>query len=261
MTNVLWKLNATSLASFGYTLGLTGNRTALSETLTNVSHGYAWNYDALYRLTNETLSTTAPTGTLGYQYDAVGNRTNRTSSVSGISTTSSSYNTNDWLATDGYDMSHPFTRIVFRVGDDDAKKLAEGFSYFEARDFRNLETGQAIARVERSDFDFNLSVPLPVEPDKAMSAIRRQEVITGSRNKYGMARADVEAILAKSRESVATVESPTSPPVKLATEAPKVAEVLKATGSENKVMVPDEVKPPVIAEVQKTPRDLGRGTG
>ena len=30
-------------------------------------------------------------------------------------------------------MSHPFTRIVFRVGDDDAKKLAEGFSYFEAR--------------------------------------------------------------------------------------------------------------------------------
>ena len=57
-------------------------------------------------------------------------------------------------------MSHPFTRIVFRVGDDDAKKLAEGFSYFEAKDLRNLETGQAVCRVERSDFDFNLSVPL-----------------------------------------------------------------------------------------------------
>ena len=60
-------------------------------------------------------------------------------------------------------MSHPFTRIVFRVGDDDSKKLAEGFSYFEAKDLRNLETGQAVARVERSDYDFNLSVPLPVE--------------------------------------------------------------------------------------------------
>ena len=56
-------------------------------------------------------------------------------------------------------MSHPFTRIVFRVGDDDAKKLAEGFSYFEAKDLRNLETGQAVCRVERSDFDFNLSCP------------------------------------------------------------------------------------------------------
>ena len=67
-------------------------------------------------------------------------------------------------------MSHPFTRIVFRVGDDDAKKLAEGFSFFEAKDLRNLETGQAVCRVERSDFDFNLIVPLPVEPDKDATA-------------------------------------------------------------------------------------------
>ena len=37
-------------------------------------------------------------------------------------------------------MSHPYTRIVFRVGDDDAKKLSEGFSYFESKDLRNLET-------------------------------------------------------------------------------------------------------------------------
>jgi len=122
-------------------------------------------------------------------------------------------------------MSHPFTRIVFRVGDDDAKKLAEGFSYFEADDLRNLEAGQAVARVERSDFDFNLSVPLPVEPGKGMSAIRRQEVITVSRNKYGTARADVEAMLAKSRE--AAVSLPTIEPVdgrpQGPSEVPKVA--------------------------------------
>src|SRR6266542_2182892 len=53
-------------------------------------------------------------------------------------------------------MSHPYTRVVFRVGDDDAKKLAEGFSYFEAKDLRNLQIGQAVCKVERSDFDFNL---------------------------------------------------------------------------------------------------------
>jgi hypothetical protein len=105
-------------------------------------------------------------------------------------------------------MSHPFTRIVFRVGDDDAKKLAEGFSYFEANDLRNLETGQAIARVERSDYDFNLSVPLPEAVDANVAAARRQEVITRSRKKYGTARADVEAMLAKSRE--AAVPPPTS---------------------------------------------------
>src|ERR1035441_10639046 len=97
-------------------------------------------------------------------------------------------------------MSHPATRIVFRVGDEDAKKLAEGFSFFAAQDLKNLEVGQAIARVERSDFDFNLSVPLPPKVDEEEAASRRQEVITASREKYGTPRAQVEAALARSRE-------------------------------------------------------------
>src|ERR1035437_4989615 len=139
-------------------------------------------------------------------------------------------------------MSHPFTRIVFRVGDDDAKKLAEGFTFFEAKDLRNLEAGQAIARVERSDYDFNLCVPLPGEPDKNAAAARRQEVITCSRKKYGTARADVEAMQAKSHETVPTVETPTSPPAKRVGELPKVSELLKATISEKGV--PVEIKPP-----------------
>ena len=163
-------------------------------------------------------------------------------------------------------MSHPFTRIVFRIGDDDAKKLAEGFSFFEAKDLRNLETGQAVCRFERSDYDFNLSVPLPVEPDKDAAAALRQGVITGSRKKYGTARADVEARLAKSRESVPAVEPPTSPPAKSFAELLKVSEVSKA--SEPPAIV--EIKPPVVAEIPKAkveapaikhepPRDLGRG--
>jgi len=121
-------------------------------------------------------------------------------------------------------MSHPFTRIVFRVGDDDAKKLAEGFSFFEAKDFRNLETGQAICRVERSDYDFNLSVPLPDEPG-ADAAARRQEVIAASRRKYAMARADVEAMLANSRAGASTVEPPIPPITKPVTEQPGSSEL------------------------------------
>jgi hypothetical protein len=161
-------------------------------------------------------------------------------------------------------MSHPFTRIVFRVGDDDAKKLAEGFSYFEAKDLRNLETGQAVCRVERSDFDFNLSVPLPASLDANAAAARRQEVITGSRKKYGTARADVEAIQAKSRESVPAVEPPPSPPDKPVAKPPNISEVPKAAESPAAV----EITPPVAAEIPKErppaikhepPRDLGRG--
>jgi hypothetical protein len=165
-------------------------------------------------------------------------------------------------------MSHPFTRIVFRVGDDDAKKLAEGFSYFEAKDLRNLETGQAVCRVERSDFDFNLSVPLPASLDVNAAATRRQEVITASRKKYGTARADVEAMQAKSRETVPTVEPPTSPPAKPVAELPIASEVPKA--AEPPAMA--EITPPVVVEAPKPieqpaaikhepPRDLGRGGG
>lgn len=177
-------------------------------------------------------------------------------------------------------MSHPYTRIVFRVGDDDAKKLSEGFSYFEAKDLRNLEAGQAIARVERSDFDFNLSVPLPVEPDRDLAATRRQEVIAVSRRTYGTPRRDVEAMLAKSRESPKAepsvdVHTP-APPTKPVPEPPKAIEVPKEAPPPSvaeipKVSAPLEVSPP--QEPPKTPKpkeepppakpapskDLGRG--
>jgi hypothetical protein len=77
LTNLVWKLNASTLASFYYQLGLTGNRTNLIESVNNTSRTNAWSYDPLYRLTNEIIKTTS-VGTLGYGYDAVGNRTNRT---------------------------------------------------------------------------------------------------------------------------------------------------------------------------------------
>jgi hypothetical protein len=175
-------------------------------------------------------------------------------------------------------VSSCFTRVVFRVGDDDARKLAEGFASFEARDLQNLETGQAIARVERSDYDFNLSVPYPDEPDEAQAAKRREEVITASRKKYATARADVEAMLRNDTEEKASKSGPASaPPPRAETSAtesksserppppppqpepdgpkpsepPQASEVPKATVSEKEVDgVPRKAEPP---------RDLGRG--
>jgi hypothetical protein len=169
-------------------------------------------------------------------------------------------------------MSHPFTRIVFRVGDDDAKRLAEGFSYFEAKDLRNLDIGQAVCRVERSDFDFNLAIPLPDEPNKDEATTRRQEVITVSRNKYGTARADVEAMLAKSRATSPANEPPvTSPSAKPTAFAPQPQPTRAAEVHSSPVVMPQTSEPPKTSEIPKTkeqpvpivkheaPRDLGRG--
>src|SRR5579859_767841 len=100
LTNLTWNLNST-LANFSYQLGPTGNRTSLTETNGGTNRVYAWQYDGLYRLTNEAVSVTGA-GSLFYQYDGVGNRTNRTAGL-GLPLQALSFNTNDWLTTDMYD--------------------------------------------------------------------------------------------------------------------------------------------------------------
>jgi hypothetical protein len=170
-------------------------------------------------------------------------------------------------------MSHPATRIVFRVGDADAKKLAEGFSFFVAQDLKNLEVGQAIARVERSDFDFNLSVPLPEKVDEEEAARRRQEVITASREKYGTPRAQVETALLRASEPERPAEKVIPKPAVVA-EKPAAPEQAPAkvvppvlppppvvAPAEPKPLTVAATKPPAIAErkAASAPPDLGRG--
>lgn len=152
-------------------------------------------------------------------------------------------------------LTHPFTRIVFRVGDDDAKKLTDGFSYFEASDLRNLEIGHALARVERSDFDFNLSVPLPEEADKDETLVRQEEVKTASRKKYGMLQTDVEAMLASSRATAPKDETIPPIPIPAVVEPPKVPDVPKAVEGPK----PLAQLAAVPTARHELPRDLGRG--
>jgi hypothetical protein len=163
-------------------------------------------------------------------------------------------------------MSNPYTRVVFRVGDNDAKKLAEGFSYFDAKDLQNLETGQAICRVERADFDFNLSVPSSTESNRPDSSAIRNAIITASREKYAMPRTEIEAALRANWEA-ATAEreerraKPAQPILKDAEEAPlsKPAEVPKSAVARTTATEepdPDDVKP--LREIPPV-RDLGRG--
>ncbi|TAL03098.1 MAG: DUF87 domain-containing protein [Verrucomicrobia bacterium] len=172
-------------------------------------------------------------------------------------------------------LSNCYTRVVFRVGDDDARKLAEGFSTFEGRDLQNLEIGEAICRVERSDYDFNLSVPPPEKPDAAVAKDRRQQIVAASRARYATARADIEAALyrtlvVESEPQRATPKAgtpkleltlppvsptpaptPAPPQIPPAAESPKASEVPNTTGSGK--------ESPVVAAKPEPPRDLGRG--
>lgn len=163
-------------------------------------------------------------------------------------------------------LSNPYTRVVFRVGDADAKALESGFANFEARDLQNLGTGEAVCRLERSDGDFNLRVPLPEEPDAGAAETVRKAVITASRAKYGTPRADIEAALraklaAEEPEPAPVKAKPSSPPVPKAAEAPK-ATVMEPEPVATPAAAP-EVSPGTTAQVEQPtpapPPDLGRG--
>ncbi len=86
------------------------------------------------------------------------------------------------------------TRVCFRLADTDARRFAAGFSFFEQQDLENLNTGEAIARIERPDYDFSLTtIPIRAEEDEEG---RRQAVIQSSREAYGTPRHEVEILFA-----------------------------------------------------------------
>ena len=150
-------------------------------------------------------------------------------------------------------MAHPCTRIVFRVEDDDARKLSEGFESFEAAHLKTLEKFNAIARVERNDLDFSLKLRKPELPSPSEAEERRTAVIASSRAKYATPKAEVEAALLagmkRDKPKAPPDEPPASPPPKppapVVLPPPEATEPPKVTVSEKKIVEP--------------PRDLGRG--
>jgi RHS repeat-associated protein len=92
-----------TLASETYTFDPTGRQLSQSELSGRMA---SYGYDALYRLTAETVdgnSDARSNGALGYTYDPVGNRLNRTSTVAAVAATVLGYDANDRVTTDAYD--------------------------------------------------------------------------------------------------------------------------------------------------------------
>jgi hypothetical protein len=177
-------------------------------------------------------------------------------------------------------MTQPCTRIVFRVGDDDAKKLGEGFTAFDAKSLKTLEKFHAIARVERNDFDFNLALRRP-ELETVSDA---QTIIAASRTKYATPRAEVEAALlanlrgdmkavvlppitqsqvATPAETPSAPKSPSDAPSNFSPPAPPTGTAEVAPPSPSPIISCTTVseKESILAKlaVAAAPKDLGRG--
>src|SRR5262249_37864576 len=106
-TNVvnLATASSTVLSSYGYTLHATGRPTAAKEITRQEDDSYTtknltWNYDKMYRLTNETVSASVSSNSYStaYSYDRVGNRKSKSGKENGASETNTyNYNANDQL--------------------------------------------------------------------------------------------------------------------------------------------------------------------
>jgi hypothetical protein len=78
-------------------------------------------------------------------------------------------------------LSNAGTRICFRLGDSDAKRLSDGFATFNAEDLQNLGAGEAIARVGRSEDDFSM-VASSLRPSNETGYT--EDIIAHSRKTY-----------------------------------------------------------------------------
>jgi len=95
-------------------------------------------------------------------------------------------------------LSNISTRIVFRVGEPDAKRLQDGFSSFDATDLQNLGRGEAIIRIEQPQYDCSLdTVPLQlISGEEGDVALER--VMGYCRNQYASSKNEVERCLFES---------------------------------------------------------------
>ncbi len=89
------------------------------------------------------------------------------------------------------------TRICFKVGEVDSRKLADGFTFFDSKNLQNLETGEAIVKIDKPDNDFNLSVFNNPNIDSEIGKRRRREITNLSRDKYSKPKAEIEELIAR----------------------------------------------------------------
>lgn len=116
-------------------------------------------------------------------------------------------------------LSNAVTRICFRLSEQDAKKMADGCSHFEAHDFQNLSVGEAIARIEKPEWDFSLSI----SDTSALSTQSKEKVLWHTRSTYATPKHTVEEALFASFADTRHEEQKVVPKEKVKPDVPTEA--------------------------------------
>lgn len=89
-------------------------------------------------------------------------------------------------------LANAYTRVLFRVSDEDARKLEKGITGFTSEDLANLPRGQAICRVGTKDNAFMLRTEKLPELDPAELRERADRVRRQSFDRFGRPRGSRE---------------------------------------------------------------------
>ncbi len=103
-------------------------------------------------------------------------------------------------------ISNPHTRICFRLGDNDAKRLEQGFSYFQQDDLQSLRIGQAIMRIGSANNDCNISTfPLPNFDTETAQSIK-STIVQNTRSNYAKPKVEIDELLKELLPKVGNVK-------------------------------------------------------
>jgi hypothetical protein len=101
------------------------------------------------------------------------------------------------------------SRICFRLGEEDAIKMARGFEHFESSDLGKLSIGQAIGRIGGAEDDFNLVTSPPSKVDKGN--VSKEIALRNQTNeRFGLSRGEVEELVRR-RFAAGTKDTPDLP--------------------------------------------------
>ncbi len=148
-------------------------------------------------------------------------------------------------------LSNPYTRICFRLGESDAEALARGFSFFKREELQSLGTGQAIARIEQAQYDFNLQTLPGRQAGSDKGYCTPEELIEFSRKKYATEKSEVIRQLFPESEKVIIQEEK-----KAAESRIEVKEKVKAEKKEREKPKPEKTP---VQEKEKSKTAQGRG--
>ena len=118
-------------------------------------------------------------------------------------------------------MGNTYTRIVFRVGEPDARKLQDGFADFDLTDMQNLGRGEAILRIEQPNYNTSFNTePLSVVDAKTKEQ-QYQIALLASRAKHAKPKEEIE------KEILASLSFNQGPEPKTVKPKPEKTEVIK----------------------------------